>query len=186
MSNEKRRKLLKSIAAGSGAVIAGKSLPGSWSRPVVDVVAMPAHAQTSGRIYSDSLSVGSLEQDGETLFARLSDALIARAEAQTDNAAGCAIEMGGVFDVWIQYLQTFPQDIINEWTGTLDPAAASNMLKHTQDNGCNVLSMPDIEVTITELTDAGITVSISGYGPVPLVRATACVAKLPRPACVPG
>jgi hypothetical protein len=46
-SSESRRKLLKSIAAGSGAVIAGKSLPESWSRPIVDSVMLPAHAQTS-------------------------------------------------------------------------------------------------------------------------------------------
>ena len=45
--NENRRKLLKSIAAGSGAVIAGKSLPESWSKPVVDSVMLPVHAQTS-------------------------------------------------------------------------------------------------------------------------------------------
>ena len=47
MSDKSRRKLLKSIAAGSGAVIAGKSLPESWSRPVVDSVLLPAHAVTS-------------------------------------------------------------------------------------------------------------------------------------------
>ena len=46
-SSEKRRKLLKSIAAGSGAIVAGKSLPDSWSKPVVDSVILPAHAQTS-------------------------------------------------------------------------------------------------------------------------------------------
>jgi hypothetical protein len=46
-SSESRRKLLKSIAAGSGAIVAGKSLPESWSRPVVDSVLLPAHAQTS-------------------------------------------------------------------------------------------------------------------------------------------
>jgi hypothetical protein len=45
--NESRRKLLKSIAAGSGAIVAGKSLPESWSKPVVDSVMLPAHAQTS-------------------------------------------------------------------------------------------------------------------------------------------
>ena len=45
--NENRRKLLNSLAAGSGAVIAGKSLPESWSKPVVDSVMLPAHAQTS-------------------------------------------------------------------------------------------------------------------------------------------
>lgn len=47
MSDTSRRKLLKSIAAGTGTVIAGKSLPESWSRPVVDSVILPAHAQTS-------------------------------------------------------------------------------------------------------------------------------------------
>ena len=46
-SSVSRRKLLKSIAAGSGAIVTGKSLPESWSRPVVDSVMLPAHAQTS-------------------------------------------------------------------------------------------------------------------------------------------
>ena len=46
-SGESRRKLLKSIAAGSGAIVAGKSLPESWSKPVVDSVMLPAHAETS-------------------------------------------------------------------------------------------------------------------------------------------
>ena len=46
-SNESRRQLLKSIAAGSGAVIAGKNLPEKWTKPVVDSVMLPAHAQTS-------------------------------------------------------------------------------------------------------------------------------------------
>jgi len=46
-SSESRRKLLKSIAAGSGAIVAGKSLPENWIRPVVDSVMLPAHAQVS-------------------------------------------------------------------------------------------------------------------------------------------
>ena len=41
MSDQSRRKLLKSIAAGSSAVIAGKSLPESWTKPVVDSVMLP-------------------------------------------------------------------------------------------------------------------------------------------------
>lgn len=53
-SSESRRKLLKSIAAGSGAIVAGKSLPESWSRPVVDSVMLPAHAQTSAQIYAST------------------------------------------------------------------------------------------------------------------------------------
>ena len=47
MSDKSRRKLLKSIAAGSGAVVAGKSLPENWTKPVVDSVLLPTHAQTS-------------------------------------------------------------------------------------------------------------------------------------------
>lgn len=47
MSDESRRKLIKSIAAGSGAIVAGKNLPESWTKPVVDSVMLPAHAQTS-------------------------------------------------------------------------------------------------------------------------------------------
>ncbi len=45
--NSIRRKLLKSILAGSGAVIADKSLPDKWTRPVVSAVVLPAHAQTT-------------------------------------------------------------------------------------------------------------------------------------------
>ena len=40
-SIENRRKLLKSIATGSGAIIAGKNLPENWTKPVVDSVLLP-------------------------------------------------------------------------------------------------------------------------------------------------
>jgi hypothetical protein len=46
-SSESRRKLLKSIAAGGGAVIAGKSLPENRTKPGVGSVMLPAHAETS-------------------------------------------------------------------------------------------------------------------------------------------
>ena len=46
-SNDSRRKLLKSIAAGSGAVVAGKTLPEAWTKPVIDTVMLPAHAETT-------------------------------------------------------------------------------------------------------------------------------------------
>ena len=42
-----RRKALKSIVIGSGVVVAGKSMPESWSKPVIDAVLLPAHAQTT-------------------------------------------------------------------------------------------------------------------------------------------
>ena len=46
-TGDSRRRLLKSIAAGSGAVVAGKSMPNSWSKPVIDSVVLPAHAETT-------------------------------------------------------------------------------------------------------------------------------------------
>ncbi len=46
-ASDSRRKILKSIAAGTGAVVAGKSLPENWAKPVVDSVMLPAHAETS-------------------------------------------------------------------------------------------------------------------------------------------
>ena len=52
-----RRKLLKGIAAGSGAFVAGKSLPESWSRPVVDSVILPVHAQTSASNFSSTIAL---------------------------------------------------------------------------------------------------------------------------------
>lgn len=42
-----RRKALKAILAGSGAVAAVKAGENTWSKPLVDSVVMPAHAQSS-------------------------------------------------------------------------------------------------------------------------------------------
>ena len=61
MSDQSRRKLLKSIATGSGAIVAGKSLPESWSKPVVDSVLLPVHAQTS--CTTDTITATSLDSD---------------------------------------------------------------------------------------------------------------------------
>lgn len=44
-TNTTRRKALKAI--GVGGVLAG-TIPGSWTKPVVKSIVLPAHAQTSG------------------------------------------------------------------------------------------------------------------------------------------
>ena len=46
-NKQSRRKMLKSMAVGGGAVVAGKSLPDQWAKPMVDSVLLPTHAQTS-------------------------------------------------------------------------------------------------------------------------------------------
>jgi len=76
----KRRKLLRSIAAGSGAVIAGRSLPDSWSRPVVDSVMLPAHAQTSGAFTGTTRGLVQLQEDS-TRLASLMNAFVNEARA---------------------------------------------------------------------------------------------------------
>jgi hypothetical protein len=84
MSDQSRRKILKSIAAGSGAIVAGKSLPESWSRPVVDSVLLPAHAQTSDTANGPfagtaTTQVPALKSD--SIFAQATDSLVPQAHA---------------------------------------------------------------------------------------------------------
>ncbi|HKI74283.1 MAG TPA: hypothetical protein VJ998_06560 [Pseudomonadales bacterium] len=88
MSDKNRRKLLKSLAAGSGAVIAGKTLPEHWNRPVIESVVLPAHAQTSAALvfYTASAAPGfflgmNTDQGEESRFASIADSLVPTANA---------------------------------------------------------------------------------------------------------
>jgi hypothetical protein len=56
MKQASRRKLLKTILAGSGTLAAGKTLPETWSHPVVESMLLPAHAQTSMENAPDNTS----------------------------------------------------------------------------------------------------------------------------------
>jgi hypothetical protein len=44
---DSRRKILKTLAAGSGVLAAGANLPEKWGRPTVTSIVLPAHAQTT-------------------------------------------------------------------------------------------------------------------------------------------
>ncbi|GMR05650.1 MAG: hypothetical protein BMS9Abin25_0225 [Gammaproteobacteria bacterium] len=70
-NHESRRKLLKFLAAGSGVVVAGKQLPESWSRPVVDSVLLPVHAQTS----CSTTFAGTYDGNATTLLNRCNGAV---------------------------------------------------------------------------------------------------------------
>jgi len=76
-----RRRLLKGIAVGSGAVVAGKALPEGWTRPIVDSVTLPAHAQTSGVFAGTTRGLSLLGDD--TLLAGLAGTLVPEANAGT-------------------------------------------------------------------------------------------------------
>lgn len=101
-SSESRRKLLKSIAAGSGVIVAGKSLPDTWTKPVVDSVLLPVHAQTSNDIIysSNNVAVGMNDQINEnSLLASLSRHLVPSAEAQAAAPIiGCAKTVGSMLE----------------------------------------------------------------------------------------
>ena len=42
-----RRKTLKALGVASGVTVTGASIPSTWTKPVVESVALPAHAQTT-------------------------------------------------------------------------------------------------------------------------------------------
>ncbi|MCP4008134.1 MAG: hypothetical protein GY726_01315 [Proteobacteria bacterium] len=81
-TSDKRRKLLKGVFAGSGAIAAG-AVPGKWTKPVVESVLLPAHAATTCteegytvpiRIFQDfstETPTVSFESEGDTIFTDL-------------------------------------------------------------------------------------------------------------------
>lgn len=100
MSDTSRRKLLKSIAAGSGAIVAGKSLPDSWNRPVVDTVILPAHARTSLMSSSGEGQVtrAAIDSESDSLLARTISNLIPEARAGAGVSGGIFICVRHVSD----------------------------------------------------------------------------------------
>ena len=78
-----RRKLLKTLLAGGGVVSTAQVLPENWVRPVINTVALPAHAQTSFfQVRGLILDSGASIQSGTRSFAQsISDFLIQPAQA---------------------------------------------------------------------------------------------------------
>jgi uncharacterized protein YegL len=95
-----RRKLLKALAAGGGAIAVTAIVPGKWAKPVIEAGLLPAHAQASptptpiraNPISCDdvdgvdinlaldrswSMNPDSPESNGEDLFKKAQDAAIA-------------------------------------------------------------------------------------------------------------
>lgn len=122
-SSESRRKLLKSIATSSGAVVAGKSLPESWTRPVVDSVILPAHAQTSPPVPSTgpfagnaSVPVTSLESD--SIFAQAADILVPQAQALValENPYVCVTPNAAMDGATVKLYVDEPTTVLYEFT----------------------------------------------------------------------
>ncbi len=84
MKNE-RRNLLRALTLGGGAVAATR-LPATWSKPVVDSVTLPAHAQTSLVSVSGGLLFNVNSVDATPL-----DLLVPRAMAQFSSVATATV-----------------------------------------------------------------------------------------------
>lgn len=148
MSDQSRRKVLKSIALGGGAVVATKTLPESWLKPVVKSVLLPAHAQTSA--CASGITASSLQINNQ--FARFvvivdvnSGALVASCGGEGGTAMACNLSPG---DYYVLGDSDGPQS----HTITITTEYASQTLTYTTSGtGCKILfatvSIPDGTIT---------------------------------------
>ena len=152
MSDKSRRKLLKSIAAGSGAVVAGKSLPESWTRPVVDSVMLPAHAQTSLLTFFGPANEigGNYESGDKPLLANAMETMVPDAQAGGNfeqNGTLCIIDNGdGTCDVTHQNDSNSVRRM-----GTLDKGGETGLLEviGTADDECS-RDVDDLDASILD------------------------------------
>jgi hypothetical protein len=64
--DQTRRKMMKKLAVGAGALAGYSMLPEQWTRPIVGQVALPAHAATSGVALHDPCTVTVIDGDQGT------------------------------------------------------------------------------------------------------------------------
>lgn len=113
-----RRRLLKAVLGTGAAATAAQFLPASWTRPAVEAVMVPAHAQATAAAFGGAgLSVFSgggaaldpqFTPQATRLAARLLDSVVPPAHGQPagPTATVCAIPLGGgVIDVTLQRSQ---------------------------------------------------------------------------------
>lgn len=88
LASEARRLLLKSLAAGGAAAAL---LPEKWTKPVIDKILVPAHAQGSLSLYgiytNEILSNLTSNYQSDSLFERLANMVIPVAYAQNGNGS---------------------------------------------------------------------------------------------------
>lgn len=156
-SNISKRKLIKSIAVGSGAIVAGKSLPESWSKPIVDSVMLPAHAQTSTPTTTPApCDDPVLDQSNVVLTG---DFVIRDPSGQTSGgtATGTLSNTSSVPISISENLVVTPPSVGISFSvttpGTLQPGASGDVTISTTDNLCQFDSGLTLEITAAS-TDA--------------------------------
>ena len=83
-----RRAMLRKVLAASGVIAGSHFLPGSWVKPVIEKVVLPAHAQTSaateyfGTRLTQTMAQGVDNDHSSPWYARFMDMIISDARAQ--------------------------------------------------------------------------------------------------------
>ncbi|MCK5359783.1 MAG: hypothetical protein KAJ95_04110, partial [Gammaproteobacteria bacterium] len=161
--------LLKSIAAGSGAIAAGKSLPESWSKPVVDSVILPAHAQTSPpgvtgitdlRLVSTTLTIGGPTVDYDIDLNNASGTTLSVVGVQSYIEQGVATRSAGGFSVG------FASSCNGGAVGELPPGSctqAFSIIASNANAGSGTL-VPGAAIALLELRDDGVLIDERAIG----------------------
>ncbi len=158
-----RRRALLGLAGG---VVGATQLPATWTKPVVDSVLLPAHAQTTvvptttvfmqnfrGQ-FSVDINFGSIDQPQEGLYATILDTVIPKAHAGFRmSPADMCIEVNGTSFTATLLVNN---DILFTASGTV----GGGPVTLTDVDGCT--SVPT-ELTVNSASSAGADYTLSGF-----------------------
>ena len=132
-TNIARRRLLTKLTLGGGAVYAAGNLPGSWIRPVVRGVLLPAHAETTGEsvIYfsAELIDQGVTSAAPQRWYARLVNGLVDTSRAQPAFYSACGEVMGDQMQVTWQNFRNS-----RRFSGMLDLDGTPGVLQEIANN----------------------------------------------------
>lgn len=148
-----RRRALRGIVAGGGAGAVAAFVPGTWTRPVVDSVLLPAHAQTSVTPYQSVGSVGDISglEPSESQFRQF-----------VDNVTDMLMPSAHAASGWSPYGSCLQIEVDN----LLDPDSDARVTLTSFSNGTGVGngSLQQLE-SAGIITDSHHTVTASGLTP---------------------
>jgi hypothetical protein len=160
-----RRRLFKALAGVGVVAVGAAALPRRWTRPVIDSVLLPAHAQATGTVFGGAgLTVvggGMAGMAGDAHYKqgpihRLLDAVVPSAHAvamspSEPTATVCAMQAGNLIDVTLQRSQNNArrQGMLNidGTPGTLSVIAQSSSCTETPN---------DLNARISGYTSSGL------------------------------
>ena len=193
-----RRRLIQVMVAG-GVVATAKTVPNSWSRPVVNSVVLPAHAETSGGLINlgnngnffvmntqdlertESLLASGIGQGWDAIY----KALVEEAAAGSDGIVGCGL--AGCSH--IEYLSGSNSGKLFVFVGDLegDSPAPEEISFDFTDGQTGSLNSPclnpaiDFRVDLVSDELAKLTLWIDGPVMIDLVKNYECTPEFPGP-----